>query len=44
MNTYLSEREQYLYDQYAQIQAQLVSLTYMRQMWASIYGTVNRLF
>lgn len=43
MNTYLSEREQYLYDQYAQIQAQLINLTYMRQMWASIYGTVNRL-
>lgn len=44
MNTYLNEREQYLYDQYAQIQAQLVSLTYMRQMWASIYGSVNRMF
>lgn len=43
MNTYLSEREQYLYDEYAQIQAQLVSLTYMRQMWASIYGSVNQL-
>ncbi|RCK71989.1 MAG: Flagellar hook-associated protein FliD [Anaerolineae bacterium] len=43
MNTYLSERELYLTDQYAQIQAQLVSLTYMRQMWSSIYGTVNQL-
>ncbi|PWH19894.1 MAG: hypothetical protein DDG59_01650 [Anaerolineae bacterium] len=43
MNTYLSERELYLNDQYAQIQAQLINLTYMRQMWASIYGTVNQL-
>ncbi len=43
LDTYLGEREQYLYDQYAQIQAQLMSLTYMRQMWASIYGTVNQL-
>ncbi len=43
MNTTLDEREQYLYDQYAQIQAQLVNLSYMRQIWASIYGTVNQL-
>ncbi len=43
LNTTLGEREQYLYNQYAQIQAQLMSLTYMRQMWASIYGTVNQL-
>jgi flagellar hook-associated protein 2 len=36
MNVRLAEREQYLTEQYAQLQATLVSLTYSQQMWASI--------
>lgn len=39
MNEYLSDRELYLYNQYAQIQSQLISLQYMQQMFASISGT-----
>ncbi|WP_299026626.1 flagellar filament capping protein FliD [uncultured Thermanaerothrix sp.] len=41
---YLADREAMLTEQYAQIQAQLISLTYAQQTWASIYGSVNRLF
>jgi flagellar hook-associated protein 2 len=43
MNAYLAEREQYLTDQYAEIQAQLMTLSYSQQMWSSIYGTTSRL-
>ncbi len=42
--SYLSDREAMLTQQYAQIQAQLISLSYAQQTWASIYGSVNRLF
>lgn len=42
--SYLADREAMLTQQYAQIQAQLISLSYAQQTWASIYGSVNRLF
>lgn len=42
--TYLADREAMLNQQYAEIQAQLISLAYAQQTWASIYGSVNRLF
>jgi flagellar hook-associated protein 2 len=38
----LLERQQYYVDQYSQLQAQLLSMTYAQQMWAGIYGSVNR--
>jgi flagellar hook-associated protein 2 len=44
MQIYLADRQNVLTEQYAQIQAQLISLSYAQQTWASIYGSVNRLF
>jgi len=44
MQAYLTDRQSALTKQYAQIQAQLISLSYAQQTWASIYGSVNRLF
>jgi flagellar hook-associated protein 2 len=41
LNGYLAEREAYLIDQYSGMQAQLLSLSYMQQMWSSIYGSTN---
>lgn len=38
----LGEREETLVLQFAEVQAQLMSLTYMQQQWASIAGSVNR--
>lgn len=42
MNGYLADKEQYLINQYGQIQAQLISLSYMQQLWSNIYGSTNR--
>ena len=39
MNDFLSGRELYLYNQYAQIQSQLISLQYMQQIFSSLSGT-----
>ena len=39
--TDMNNREEYLINQYAEIQSQLVSLSYMQQMWSSIYGSYN---
>ncbi|MGB9521207.1 MAG: flagellar filament capping protein FliD, partial [Anaerolineales bacterium] len=44
MNAYLDQRQQYLTDQYSELQAQLQLLSYTQQMWSSIYGTVNQLY
>lgn len=44
LNTRLADREQYLYDQYAEIQSLLLSMSYTQQMWASIYGSINSLY
>ncbi len=44
MNDYLSGRELYLYNQYAQIQSQLISLQYMQQIFSSLSGTSSSSF
>ncbi len=44
LDSRLNDREQSLYDQYSELQAQLLSLTYMQQSWQSIYGSVSRMF
>jgi flagellar hook-associated protein 2 len=41
MNDYLDNREIYLTNQYAEIQMQLLTLSYTQQMWSSIYGSYN---
>jgi flagellar capping protein FliD len=41
MNEYLVSREEYFINQYAEIQAQLINLSYAQQMWSSIYGSYN---
>ena len=38
----LDEREAHLTNQYAEMQATLLSLSYSQQMWSGIYGSVNR--
>ncbi len=40
----LEDRQTQLVEQFGQLQAQLISMTYMQQQWAGIYGSVNRLF
>ena len=40
-NDWLLEREEYYITQYAEIQAQMLSLTYMQQQWSSLYGSTN---
>lgn len=42
INLRLAEREQYLAEQYGAMQAQLLSLAYYQELWAGIYGSVNR--
>jgi flagellar capping protein FliD len=44
MQVRLGEREAYLTQQYAEMQAQLMSLAYAQQSWSSIYGSVNSLY
>lgn len=39
MNDYLDQRQSYLADQYASMQATITMLSYQMQMWNSIYGT-----
>ena len=41
MNTTLAKRQEMLTNQYAEIQAQLLQITYMSQQWASIYSTYS---
>jgi flagellar hook-associated protein 2 len=43
LNLHLLEREGFLTQQYAMVQSQLASLSYMQQMWAGIYGSINQL-
>jgi flagellar capping protein FliD len=42
MNTYLVEREQTLTNQYAALQAQLLTMQYTQRIWSGIYGSVGR--
>ncbi len=41
MNTRLSRREEQLYQQYGELQAQLITMTYMQQQFAATYGRYN---
>jgi flagellar hook-associated protein 2 len=42
MNAYLVEREQVLTNQYAALQAQLLTMQYTQRIWSGIYGSVGR--
>jgi flagellar hook-associated protein 2 len=42
-NTRLEEKEQSLALQFASMQAQLINMSYMQQMWSGIYGSVSKL-
>jgi flagellar capping protein FliD len=44
MNVRLDTKQASLVAQYAEMQAQLLSLQYMQQTWSSIYGSMSRLF
>lgn len=39
LETRLTRREEFLYQQYAQLQAQLVEMTYMSQQFGAVYGS-----
>ncbi len=43
MNESLTARENYLVDQYAQIQTLLLTMSYDQQAWAGIYGSVSKI-
>ncbi len=43
-NERLEDKEQSLISQYSQMQAQLVGLAYMQQLWQGIYGNYSRLY
>jgi flagellar hook-associated protein 2 len=44
MNEYLVNREEYYVNQYSEMQAQLINLSYAQQMWQSIYNSSYNLY
>lgn len=43
-NERLADKEQSLISQYSQMQAQLMGLSYMQQLWQGIYGNFSKLY